>query len=72
MATFSERLRELRTAKGNTQKQIAELLSIAERNYRRYEAGDVDPTASNATILADYFDVSTDYLLGRSDNPARR
>ena len=72
MATFSNRLKELRTAKGETQKQIAELLGIAERNYRRYEAGDVDPTASNATLLADYFDVSIDYLFGRSDNPNRQ
>jgi len=72
MATFSERLKELRTAKGETQKQIAGLLGIAERNYRRYEAGDVDPTASNITLLADHFDVSTDYLLGRSNNPKRQ
>ena len=72
MSSFSERLRELRLAKGETQKQIAELLAIAERNYRRYEAGDVDPTASNATILADHFEVSIDYLLGRSDDPIRR
>ena len=72
MATFAERLRELRTAKGETQKQIAELLEIAERNYRRYEAGNVDPTASNATILANHFNVSIDYLFGRSDNPQRQ
>jgi len=72
MATFSDRLKELRTAKGETQKQIASLLGIAERNYRRYEAGDVDPIASNATLLADHFDVSIDYLLGRSDNPNRQ
>jgi len=72
MATFSDRLKELRVAKGETQKQIAGLLGIAERNYRRYEAGYVDPTASNTTLLADHFDVSTDYLLGRSDNPGRQ
>ena len=72
MATFSVRLKALRIAKGETQKQIAGFLGIAERNYRRYEAGDVDPAASNVTRLADYFDVSTDYLLGRSDNPKRQ
>jgi len=72
MAIFADRLKELRTAKGATQKQIAELLGIAERNYRRYEAGSVDPTASNMILLADYFDVSIDYLLGRSDNPKRQ
>ena len=71
MATFAERLKELRKEKGDTQKEIAALLGIAERNYRRYEAGDVDPTASNATVLADYFNVSIDYLFGRSDKPER-
>lgn len=65
MPTFSNRLKELRIEKGATQKNMAELLGITERNYQRYEYGLVDPTASNATKLADYFDVSVDYLLGR-------
>ncbi len=68
MPTFADRLRELRAGTGETQKQIADLLSIAERNYRRYEAGEVDPTASNACKLADHYDVSVDYLLGRRDS----
>ena len=65
MATFSDRLKELRKAKGVTQKQMADLLGITERNYQRYEYGLVDPTASNVTKLADFFGVSVDYLLGR-------
>ena len=67
MPTFADRLREMRAITGETQKQIADILSIAERNYRRYEAGEVDPTASNACKLADHYDVSVDYLLGRRD-----
>ena len=70
MATFSDRLKELREAKGITQKQMADFLSIAERNYRRYEAGEVDPRSSNVAKLADYFEVTVDYLLGR-DNPPK-
>ena len=65
MATFSDRLKELRKAKGVTQRQMADLLGIAERNYQRYETGVVDPTSSNAMKLADFFEVPTDYLLGR-------
>lgn len=65
MATFADRLKELRKAKGEKQKEIADLLAINERNYRRYEAGAVDPTASKIQILAEHFNVSTDYLLGR-------
>ena len=71
MPSFDGRLKELRKKNGDTQKQIVDLLGIAERNYRRYEAGDVDPSASNAIKLADYFQVSVDYLLGRSDNPTK-
>ncbi len=67
MPTFADRLRELRSIRGETQKQIADMLAIAERNYRRYEAGEVDPTASSAWKLADYYGVSIDYLLGRRD-----
>lgn len=46
---------------------MAELLGITERNYQRYEYGLVDPIASNAVKLADYFHVSVDYLLGREN-----
>lgn len=67
MATFAERLRELRKVKGATQKQMGELLCLVERTYRAYEAGEVDPPSSKAIKLADYFGVSVDYLLGRAD-----
>ena len=71
MPSFSERLKELRVKNGKTQRQMAEFLEITERNYQRYEYGNVDPIASNTLKLADFFNVSTDYLLGRSDNPER-
>ena len=72
MPNFADRLKELRTAKGITQKNMAELLGITERNYQRYEYGLVDPIASNTAKLADFFEVSIDYLLGYSDNPQRQ
>ena len=67
MPTFANRLKELRLAKGATQKNMAEWLGITERNYQRYEYGLVDPVASNVSRLADYFNVTADYLLGRTD-----
>jgi transcriptional regulator with XRE-family HTH domain len=67
MADFAERLKELRKAKGVTQRQMADMLGIAERNYQRYETGAVDPTASNTMKIADFFEVPTDYLLGRDN-----
>jgi len=72
MSTFSERLKESRAKKGVLQKNVAALLNVSDRQYRSYEAGEVDPPLSKAVILADYFDVSLDYLVGRSDDPTRR
>ena len=69
MSVFSERLRSLRKSKGKLQKEIAEILNISDRSYRSYEAGAVDASLSKLIILADYYDVSLDYLAGRSDVP---
>lgn len=67
-----KRLKELRTARGLTLKQMSEMLGMVLRNYQRYETGEVDPPLSKAVALADFFDVSLDYLVGRSDVPERR
>ena len=69
MSKLPDRLRALRLNKGDMSKSIAELLKITPRNYQRYESGEVDPPTSKTYILADYFGVSVDYLLGRTDNP---
>lgn len=67
-----KRLKELRMGKNITLKQMAEELNMVQRNYQRYENGEVDPPLSKAIALADYFDVSLDYLCGRSDVKERR
>ena len=69
MSAFLDRLRNLRQKKNIMSKTMAELLNITPRNYQRYETGEVDPPTSKLIKLADYFDVSTDYLLGRTNNP---
>ena len=69
MSFFYERLRGLRIDNKIMAKTMAELLKITPRNYQRYERGEIDPPTSKLVTLADYFNVSTDYLLGRSDNP---
>ena len=71
MLNFPERLKEIRKAQKVTQKQLANELSISERNYQDYEYGKVVPSATILIALADYFDVSIDYLVGRTDNPKR-
>ena len=64
---FNERLKELRTEKGLTQVQTAEAISIAYRNYQRLEADGNLPNFSNFVAIADLFEVSLDYLAGRTD-----
>ena len=69
MVIIASRLRALRKSKGLTQKQVGEAVGIAERNYRRYEAGTTDPLTPATAAIAEYFGVSIDYLVGRTENP---
>ena len=67
MIKFAERLRELRREKKVTQSKMADFLCIKLRSYQNYEGGSRRPDYEGLVALADYFDVTTDYLLGRSD-----
>ncbi|NLB42089.1 MAG: helix-turn-helix transcriptional regulator [Clostridiales bacterium] len=64
---LSERLKELRKEKGVTQGEIATLLGVDRSTYGKYEIGDSTPAADRLMWLAEYFDVTLDYLLGRSN-----
>jgi len=68
MTVFGERIKLLRSEKNILQKDIAEYLNLHVRTYQYYEASTLEPSLENLVKLADYFQVSTDYLLGRSDN----
>ena len=70
--TFGERLQLLRKNKGITQVQMADILEMTERAYRRYENNQSTPHYETLLKIADYFDVSLDYLTGRSENPRRQ
>ena len=65
------RLKDLRIAKNLTLNKMAEMLGVVQRTYQKYETGEIDPPLSKLLALADYFDCSLDYLVGRSDNPRR-
>lgn len=67
--TFPERLKELRISKSLTQKEIADSVGMAPVAYQRYEYGTREPAYQKLIALADYFNVSLDYLTGRTDNP---
>ena len=65
---LSERLKLLRLEAKFTQKEIADKLKIGQGTYARYEKGDRKPTGEILNALAMLFNVSTDYLLGNTDN----
>lgn len=67
-----ERIKCLRTSQNLTQKQLAEILQVSEVSLQRFEYGSARPSLDTLLALADFFNVSLDYLVGRSDNPKRR
>jgi transcriptional regulator with XRE-family HTH domain len=62
---FGNRLKKLRKEKGLTQQNMADMMGITMRNYQRYEYGDINVPATTLNFFANYFGVTTDYLLGR-------
>ncbi len=67
MEIFAKRLKKLRQEKGKKQTEMAEFLEITPRAYQYYEGAGHYPDVPGLMKLADYFEVSADYLLGRSD-----
>lgn len=68
MTNFSARLKETRKSRGKTQAETAEYLGFKSvRGYQMYEEGKNEPNLARLAALADFFDVTTDYLLGRTD-----
>lgn len=72
MSAFSENLVAIRKAKNIRQTDAASAAGISVRGYQYYEKDEKEPTLSVLVALADFFDVSLDYLVGRSDDPTRR
>lgn len=69
VATFGSRLKELRTSVNLTQKDFATILNVTERSYQRYEGDKSTPNYDVLIFIADYYNVSLDYLVGRSNDP---
>jgi len=67
LVPFGKRLKELRIAANQPQRSMGELLGCTISNYQKMEYGDINIPITSLMILADYFNVTTDYLLGRSD-----
>jgi transcriptional regulator with XRE-family HTH domain len=66
---LGERLKKLRIDKKLTQEQLGEKINVTKVSISGYENGNRSPDTETLQRLANYFNVSTDYLLGRTDNP---
>ena len=62
-------LKELRKENGKTQEEIAEMFGVSSRSVSRWENGNTMPDLGILVELADFYNVSIDYILCRTDNP---
>lgn len=65
---YYHRIRDLREDKDLTQTQMGKILSCSQRVYSNYECGDVDIPTLTLIKIADFHNVSVDYLLGRTND----
>lgn len=67
MQIFGTRLKAVRQEKGCKQKDMAQLLECSLRHYQSIEAGEINLPSKKLALLADFFQVSMDWLMGRTD-----
>ncbi len=67
MEILAQRLRQLRAEKRMSRRDVAQHLNVVERTYQRYEENEREPIASVLVQLAELYNVSVDYLVGRSE-----
>ena len=67
MASFSSRIAELRKERKLKQREMAGICGVKIRTYQGYEYGENYPEIPGLLVIADYFNVSLDYLMGRTD-----
>ena len=68
MCPFHIRLKEIREKSGKLQREAADAAGVQPRTYQFYESGRNEPNIAKLIALADFFDVSLDFLMGRSDS----
>lgn len=69
LEVISKRLKQLREDSGLSQSKIGQLVGVPQSSIYRYEQGQSTPSPKTFRWYADYFDVSLDYLFGRTDDP---
>lgn len=71
MPSFGERLSQLRKLRGLKAEELATAIGLQRRIIFHYEKNEANPSYDTLIALADFFGVSLDYLVGRSDDPRR-
>lgn len=69
MQILAKRLKDLRESRRIYQREMAEILGLSFRGYQDYETNKSEPKLATLIAIADYFQVSIDYLVGRTDVP---
>ena len=69
MNVCGERIRALRESMNYSQMKFAQIFDLGQSSVVRYEKGEASPPLDLLLRIADYFDVSLDYIFGRTDNP---
>ena len=69
MQILAKRLKALRESRRIYQKEMAEYLGLSFRGYQGYETNKTEPKLATLIAIANYYNVSIDYLVGRTDNP---
>ena len=67
MQTLGQKLKELRNSRNLTAREVAEAVGLTRNAIINYESGTREPSLQILKKLCDFFDVSADYLIGRSD-----
>ncbi|ELK47218.1 helix-turn-helix transcriptional regulator [Halobacillus sp. BAB-2008] len=67
---FSDRLKQLRNRHKLSREQLAQTIGVSYSTISKYESGTREPDFKTLDKMSDYFDVTTDYLLGRSNTPS--
>lgn len=67
METFAKRLKELREEKGITQHELGQLVNMTKMAISHWEKGHSEPSIAQLILLSNYFGVTVDYLVGKTD-----
>ena len=67
MGTFSERLKELRIEQKVSQQELGKLVNSSKMAISHWESGHSEPSIAQLIILADFFGVTVDYLIGKTE-----